>query len=118
MKILAYIILLTFSLNCFSQDCKELPSTFDSYTKARRAIKEALFSFTDKLPYGKSSWIISANYYSCDGKTGYLIYTTDKGRQYIHEKIPLRVWAEFKNASSSGSYYVQNIKGRYRLVPE
>lgn len=101
-----------------TQSCKDLPDKFYSYSQAINAIQNATFKSTDNLPYGKSSWITSANYYSCDGITGYLVYTTDKGKEYVHEKVPVRVWTEFKNASSSGSYYVNNIKGRYRLVPE
>jgi hypothetical protein len=101
----------------FSQTCKELPVYFSSYNQAIKSIKSKSFILTDRLPFGKSSWIKNATYYSCDGETGYLVYSTDKGREYIHEKVPLRVWREFKNASSSGSYYVSNIKGRYRLTP-
>ena len=113
MKPVLLYILCIISLSCKSQDCKDLQSSFDSYAEARDAVKEATFNFTDKLPYGKSSWIMSANYYSCDDKTGYLIYTTDKGKEYIHEKVPVTIWKAFKNAPSSGSYYVANIKGRY-----
>jgi hypothetical protein len=115
-------LIITFFLvignSAYSQSCKQLPVKFYSYSQAIQEIKNATFKYTDKLPYGKSSWILSASYYSCYGSTGYLIYTTDKGREYIHEKVPTRVWREFKNASSSGSYYVQNIKGRYRLIPQ
>ena len=102
----------------YSQSCKQLPDKFNSYSQAKSIIHNTTFKYTDKLPYGKSSWIASATFYSCDGSTGYLVYTTDKGREYIHEKVPIRIWEEFKNASSSGSYYVHNIKGRFRVVPE
>jgi len=101
-----------------SQSCKQLPDKFNSFSQAKSIIHNTTFKYTDKLPYGKSSWIASATFYSCDGLTGYLVYTTDKGREYIHEKVPIRIWEEFKNASSSGSYYVHNIKGRFRVVPE
>ncbi len=102
----------------FAQTCKDLPDNFSSYNQAIKAIRSFGFKITDKLPYGKSSWIVNATYYSCDGETGYLVYSTDKGKEYIHEKVPLRVWREFKTASSSGSYYVSNIKGRYRLIQQ
>lgn len=102
----------------YAQSCKDLPDNFQSYYQAIRAIKGASFKTTDRLPFGKSSWIANATYYSCDGTTGYLVYSTYKGREYIHEKVPFRVWIEFKNASSSGSFYNYNIKGRYRLVPQ
>lgn len=113
---IAFCLLICFT--GYGQSCKDLPDKFYSYSQAINAIQNATFKSTDNLPYGKSSWITSANYYSCDGYTGYLVYTTDKGKEYVHEKVPVRVWTEFKNASSSGSYYVNNIKGRYRLVPE
>ena len=113
---IAFCLLLSFTGH--GQSCKDLPDNFDSYSQAIDEIQNASFKSTDKLPYGKSSWITSATYYTCDGYTGYLVYTTDKGKEYVHEKIPIQVWTEFKNASSSGSYYVHNIKGRYRLVPE
>jgi len=112
------IFFLLFGITVKSQSCKVLPDKFNSYSKAIISIQNSTFKVTDKLPYGKSSWITSAIYYSCDGSYGFLVYTTDKGKVYIQEKIPISVWSEFKNASSSGSYYVQNIKGRYRLVPE
>ncbi len=101
-----------------SQSCKDLPERFYSYSQAINSIEKSTFKVTDRLPNGKSSWIVSADYYSCDGNYGYLVYTTDKGKRYIHEKVPTSVWNEFKTASSNGSYYVHNIKGKYRLVPE
>ncbi|MCA2854238.1 MAG: KTSC domain-containing protein [Chitinophagaceae bacterium] len=115
---LTLTFLLLIGVSVKSQSCRQLPDKFYSYSQAIQEIKNTTFKYTDNLPYGKSSWIINASFYSCDGSTGYLVYTTDKAMEYIHEKVPIRVWTEFKNASSSGSYYVQNIKGRYRLIPE
>ena len=66
-----------------SQSCKGLPDKFDSYSQAISSIENSTFKLNDKLPYGKSSWIASANYYSCDGNYGYLVYTTDKGKEYV-----------------------------------
>lgn len=120
MKKMSSAITLCFLLSFagHGQSCNNLPDKFHSYSQAIEAIQNATFKSKDKLPYGKSSWITTATYYSCDGYTGYLVYKTDKGKAYIHENIPIRVWMQFKNARSSGSYYFQNIKGRYRLVPE
>jgi hypothetical protein len=119
MKAIVTVVLsLLITGTVFAQACKDLPDNFSSYNQAIKAIKIFGFKISDKLPYGKSSWITSATYYSCDGTTGYLVYSTYKGREYIHEKVPFRVWIEFKNASSSGSYYNYSIKGRYRLVPQ
>ncbi len=118
MKKIISVVVLVFSIAyCSSQNCNKLPTQFLSYKQAITAIRAAEFTLKDKLPSGKSSWIVSANYYSCDGQNGYMVYSTDKGKEYIHEKLPATVWKAFKNATSSGSYYVQNIKGKYRLIP-
>ena len=109
--------MLLYSCNTNGQ-CNNLPPTFSSYSQAIRLIQNTRFTYTDKLPSEKSSWISTANYYSCNGVDGYMIYSTTKGRRYMHERIPLNVWKEFKNASSSGSFYVSNIKNRYRLIPD
>lgn len=110
-----FIILLLLGGIVKSQTCIDLPDKFYSYSQAISSIKAAKFKFIDNLPYDKSSWIASATFYTCNGILGYLVYTTDKGKEYIHEKVPIRIWTEFKNASSSGSYYVKNIKGRYLM---
>ena len=45
---------------------------------------------------------------------GYLIVNL-KGRSYIHAGIPIDVWLAFKSAESAGRFYIDNIRGRYRL---
>ena len=68
---ITFLLLIGGSVN--SQSCKQLPDNFYSYSQAIQEIKNATFKYTENLPYGKSSWIISASFYSCDGSTGYLI---------------------------------------------
>ena len=114
-----FFLIIVFSMLLHSSNtngqCNNLPSNFSSYQQAIRTIQNTKFVLTDRLPSGKSSWIKTANYYSCNGTNGYMIYTTDKGRQYIHSGLPLNVWQAFKTASSSGSFYVRNMKNRYRF---
>jgi hypothetical protein len=89
---------------------------YTSYSAAIQAVRGAQFAFRDQLPAGKSSWIISASYYTCSGNIGYFLFTTNKGKEYIHADVPRQVWVEFKKAPSSGSYYDYNIKGRNKLA--
>jgi hypothetical protein len=102
-------------LSCTGQHCKNLPTTFSSYSQAITLVQSSTFKVQETANTASSSWITSANYYSCDGKTGYLIYTTNRGYQYIHKGVPIEVWEEFKNAPSKGSYYNQNIKHSFTL---
>ena len=102
-------------LSCTGQHCKNLPTTFSSYSQAITLVQSSTFKVQETANTASSSWITSANYYSCDGKKGYLIYTTNRGYQYIHKGVPIEVWEEFKNAPSKGSYYNQNIKHSFTL---
>ena len=100
---------------CHGQDCNKLPNVFTSYSRAITLVQNSTFKIQEAANTSGSSWITSANYYSCDGKTGFLIYTTNRGYQYIHKGVPVEVWKEFKNAPSKGTYYDYNIKHRYQL---
>lgn len=97
------------------QPCDKLPETFQSYSQASKLIKSSKFKISESINTSKSSWIRGASYYSCDGKTGFLIIATDT-KDYIHNNVPIEIWEQFKNAESFGSYYSNNIKGRYRLT--
>ena len=92
-----------------------MPAHFSSYEATTSWVKKASFKFTDKANTSKSSWIRSASYYSCDGKTGFFIFSTDD-KEYIHANMPISVWYEFKQAESYGKYYNANIKHRYRFI--
>lgn len=94
--------------------CDDLPVQFSSYDQAQEMVKGSRFRFSEHINTAESSWIDSASYYSCDGKTGYFIFYTI-GRSYIYDKMPLEIWEGFKQASSHGSYYNKHIKGRYIL---
>ena len=102
-------------LSCHSQDCSTLPQKFSSYKQAIELVQNSRFVFTDEANTSSSSWISSASYYSCDGKTGYLVYSTNSGKEYIHQGVPINIWRGFKNAASKGSFYNANIKNRFQL---
>jgi hypothetical protein len=116
MKSFLLLLLLASQLSSFSQDCKDLPSRYSSSSEAINRVKNSTFVVRDKLPDDKSQKIVSANYYSCDGESGYLIYVTGRmARSYIHTQVPKKIWLEFKNAVSSEAYYDRNIKDKYKI---
>lgn len=113
-----YILILLFTVIATvlkAQDCSQLPKSFNSYSHAIRAVKSSTFQITESANTYSSSWITSADYYSCDGLTGFFIFTTNRGYEYIHKGMPLSVWRGFKSAASKGEYYNENIKDRYQL---
>lgn len=109
-----FLILISFILinSCTSQDCSKLPESFNSYSSAVSQVRASSFKIKEKINTEKSGWMKSAEFYSCDGVTGYFIFSA-KGRNYIHKGVPLSLWTEFKNADSFGSFYNSNIRGRY-----
>lgn len=70
----------------------------------------------DTVNTSKSSFIRGAEFYKIPGASagGYLILNLN-GKDYIHRNVPEKVWTRFKGASSFGSYYNSNIKGKFRL---
>jgi len=107
--------LLAVTLSCNSQDCNKLPERFTSHNQAIIFVKRSIFKVEETANTSSSSWIMAAKYYSCDGNTGYFIYSTNKGYEYIHDRVPTYVWEGFKKAQSKGSYYDINIKNKYQL---
>jgi hypothetical protein len=112
---LIIIVLFLFAYNANAQDCKTIPQSFNSYQQAVKAISNSTFPYTDKFTTSSSSWIRSATFKSCDGKTGFLIIGTDSD-SYIHQNVPISLWQNFKRASSYGSFYTKNLRGRYKLI--
>lgn len=111
------ILFLLSAFVCFgyiTPDCSSLPRQFNSYAEAISKVKQTKFKIAENLNTSKSSWIVGAKYYSCDGLTGYMILRTSE-REYIHQGLPIGMWTEFKTADSFGKYYNTNIKGHYRL---
>ncbi len=114
-KLILIVFLFVYIGSSFAQtNCIKLPSTFKSYNQATALVKAAKFKTIETANTSKSTWVKSATYYSCDGKIGYLIILL-KSKEYIHANLPYSIWKGFKNASSKGKYYDNNIKHKYRL---
>ncbi len=97
-----------------SIDCEDVPNFFSSYQQAYNIVVNANFNYSDYINTWKSSWIESAEYYSCDGQTGFFIIHMKNGT-YIHQDLPVEIWYAFKNAYSFGSFYSTYIRGNYRV---
>ena len=112
-KLITVSLLSLLLLSCHSQDCTKLPERFASYQQAINLVEKSVFKIKETANTIGSSWLTSAKFYSCDGITGYIIYTTNKDYEYIHYGVPAYIWDGFKAATSKGTYYNANIKNRY-----
>jgi hypothetical protein len=107
-------LIFLFSNRLLQENCDKLNDGFATYQDAIYKVRSSKFKIRELASTPSSSWIKRIEYYSCDGKNGYLIIVTN-GKEYIHSFVPLIVWKNFKSAKSVGSFYNANIKGRYRL---
>lgn len=115
MKKASLILIFIFTtLFSFSQNCENIPSSFPSYSKALNIVESSIFSVKENIKTAKSSWIFNASFYSCDGKTGFLVITTKK-KKYLFQNVPIFIWRGFKDTDSFGTYYNQNIRNRYKV---
>lgn len=96
------------------RSCADLPRTYSSYEEVIDQVRSSTFVIAEEQNTAESSWVRGAEFYSCDGTTGFFILRTDD-QDYIHTNVPLSVWHEFRETSSFGTYYTANIKRRYRL---
>ncbi len=116
-RIFVLFLLIFFSVSTSAQShksCEELPASFPNYENAMQQIKVAEFKINETIDTRRSSWIRGLSYFSCDGKSGFMIMKTDS-KSYIHQNVPIDIWNEVKNAESFGSYYNDKIKHLYQL---
>ena len=115
-----YLLYLLFSIialnfnSCDTQNCVELNGDFQNYKQAKNVITKTDFNYSDQIITSKSSWILKADFYSCNNVNGYFLLST-KSKTYIHKGLPMEVWLNFKKASSFGTFYNKNIKDKYQL---
>ena len=110
--VLAILLLTSCDGRISCEDKLEIPS---SYADLEKKLNNTKFRYSDELGLKKSSWITNCFYYSCDLKTGYFVlYVKDK--KYIHSEVPIEYWTYFKNSKSKGSFYNQEIRGKFILT--
>lgn len=104
-----------FTISCSQKEgCEQLSKQFETYDKAVNKIKSTRFKIEESANTSKSSWVKNASYYSCDGQKGFFILETSK-KEYLFSDLPYEVWKDFKDAESCGSFYNENIRGKYNL---
>ena len=110
-------VMILVAISCKQHDCSELQSQFISYQEAENIIQSTNFPYLDNCNTSKSSWILEADFYSCDNVTGYFLFKTKKN-SYLHKDMPKALWIDFKKADLFGEFYNKKIKGRYQLLLE
>lgn len=116
--VLLLVLCIGVSFISFAQrNCNDLPKKFKNYGNALQQVRNTKFVYSDKMNTSKSSFITGASYYSCDGKSGYMIVRLNN-KDYIHQGLPKHIWLSFKRAESLGRFYSSNIRYKYQMKLE
>ncbi|UII32935.1 KTSC domain-containing protein [Fulvivirga ulvae] len=102
-----------FEMEPSNTNCHELPEKFDSPTNAINAIEKSTFRFTQSIKISRYHSPKAAFFYSCDGKTGYMIVDLKDGSREVYTIIPQEVWDEFANTNDPIGYYSTHIEKNY-----
>jgi KTSC domain len=70
----------------------------------------------DSVTFKSNQKVISVNYYSCDGKTGYFHWNNLFYTEYILKNVPLSIWNEFSKSESKGSYFYDKILNDFDVM--
>ncbi len=113
--IILLVCLLSSTFISFAQtNCNKLPNTFKSYSQAITLVKSSKFKINESANTSKSTWVKSATYYSCDGKTGYLIILL-KNKEF--RELRLNNPAKAKEAANLCLTFAKNM-GNAKKVGE
>ncbi len=75
---------------------------------------ETLQSLSEKI----NPKLVDAKYFSSDNKSGYAKFLLLPGDSFIYEKIPIKIWLEYKQCPSPDLYYETNILNKYKCIPK
>ena len=110
------LFIVHFTLNAFTENCAVSSFKWKSEKEALNKLEKIKFLVSESFINESESWLLSANYYSCDGKNGYLVIRCQK-KYYLHSSVPMVVWTDLKNARSKGGFYNFYIKEKYPFNP-
>ena len=87
--------------NDFEGDLERITNTTWRYTQSMHLNR----------PYG----FRSADFYSCDIKTGFLVLLIDKTK-YIYQKVPVSLWEEFTKTNDPDTFIKDRIENKFTLL--
>ncbi len=96
--------------SCKRNNCDNTDREFSSGAEAKLFITSRSYKIEDSITISNSKMMASANFYSCDGKTGYFSFTTESGSQFFCNGIPIKSWIEFKESNTKENYHEETIQ--------
>jgi hypothetical protein len=93
-------------------ECEELIKMLETEKDQHRTLQSFEFNFRESFETPAVRGIQKADYYSCNGKSGYLLVNRHN-RALLFKDFPIDQWFEFKFANSPENFYSSMIKYNY-----
>jgi hypothetical protein len=98
-----------------STNCDSLDIALLSLDEAMAKVESSNFRFQQQFKISRTYGVMSAKYYSCNGKSGYLIMLVDK-KNLMYLEVPKTVWDTLITSSDINAFYKSEIEESYELI--
>ena len=92
--------------------CDSLQIKGKTLEESLKLITTATFRSDQQFKLSRPTGLHQADYYSCDGKTGFLVVTIDD-RSEICDAVPKSIWDAFWTTSDLESFYQEEVREKY-----
>ena len=122
--IIMFFLGLFFGRNVFAQvehnypmgpqktNCDSLSAISSVFSEALHAIEISTWRFKQSIKLNRLNGILRAEYYSCDGQTGFLIVLTSN-KECIYKIVPVNLWNEFLKTNDPEKYIDEKISKNF-----
>ena len=91
-------------------NCHILKPPFDSNELGIELVEASTFRFVQKISISKYRIPNTVHFYSCDGKSGYIIAEESKDIKVLYTNVPKSTWDEFMNTDDPIGFYKNKIR--------
>jgi hypothetical protein len=89
-------------------NCDSIHSPGTDFNDGYDQLKSATWRFKQSIKLNRYEGIRRAEYYSCDGQTGFLIVLSEKN-DCLYEIVPIAIWNDFLKTPDPEKYFNEKI---------
>lgn len=113
--ILIGVAILFFNTSNSIQKCDDFNGDLGASYEAIKKLEQIEFHFSDSFETDKIFGIKSAEFFSCDNETGYMVVRNGSSSK-LYENIPVALWNQFKINSAVDNFYKSEIQNSERYT--
>ena len=101
-------------LNADTDSCSNQSFIWTSENEALKVLEQMKFKSTESILNEGDNWVQSAQFYTCNSQSGFLIVKTANSSK-VHQGVPASLWEELKDAKCKSGFYSMNIKNKFKI---